>query len=164
MSMIIKAKENFLKELNHFSIKDENHFLLEHGDASKKKVNYGTIKREVSDKSGVYIYYLEESEEVLYVGKAKKLFNRIKCHYDESIFEAQGLKKGLLGDSKKGLYPAFFNKELKQGKEMYTVRIVWIEIDNEWERRLIEDALHITLQPKFLDFQEKFNIKNRNQT
>ena len=156
MSNVIQYTNNFLEELKKFKKENENSFVLEHGDKNQKKSIYATIKENTGKKSGIYIYYLDDSDEVLYVGKAKSLYARIKCHYDESIFEAVGDKLGIAGDSKKGMYPAFFNEKLKGNHATYKVTIVWIEVEDEFKRRLIEDAFHLTLKPSFIDFQKKY--------
>ncbi|MEA3372247.1 MAG: hypothetical protein U9Q62_01025 [Campylobacterota bacterium] len=157
MSEIVETTNLFLEQLKSFNKTSENSFILEHGDICKKELIYKSIKENVSKKSGIYIYYLEDTNKVIYVGKAKSLYSRIKCHYDESIFIANGEKLGIAGDSKKGMYPAFFNKKLKGDNSTYNVTIVWIEVNDEFKRRLIEDAFHLVLEPTFINFQKTYN-------
>ena len=157
MKRVIDITNTFLEQLQKFNKTSENSFILEHGDINKKDIVSKTIKENVGKKSGIYIYYLENSNQVIYVGKAKSLYSRIKCHYDESVFEAKNGKLGIAGDSKKGLYPAFFNKNLKDKNSTYNVNIVWIEIEDEFKRRLLEDAFHLVLKPTFINFQKTYN-------
>lgn len=154
MRNILKLTDTFIDELKNIDITSENQFSLEYGNKNNRNSIIEKIKNKVGEKSGVYIYSLDEK--VVYVGKAKSLFSRIKCHYEESIFEAHGEKLGIAGDSKKGLYPAFFNKELKDDQAKYRVTITWIEVDSEFKRRLIEDALHLALEPTFIKFQKDY--------
>lgn len=153
MNDISEITNDYLEKLDNFIVAKANSFELKHGRPEKRKEISKYIKTVVKNKSGIYIYYLCDSNKVLYIGKAKSLYSRIKCHYEESVFEPINGKKGLAGD-KKGLYPAFFNKKYNGAK----VKIVWIEVQDEWRRRLIEAALHLTPKPSFLDFKEhEFN-------
>jgi len=155
MSKILELTKNFIDDLKNMDLSSEECFTLEYGDKTNRDLVINKIKEKVDIKSGVYIYSLPGTNEVVYVGKAKSLFSRIKCHYEESIFEADGEIKGIAGDRKRGLYPAFFNKELKGDNKKYEATVTWIEIDDEFERRLIEDALHLVLKPTFIQFQKK---------
>jgi len=156
--------EDLLIKEEHSMIIDQSMPSEEQWDTSKSEMRK-IIKEKLNAKKGVYIYMSLNSEECLYVGKAKNLYERVFCHYHEAIFKEVDGRKGLLGDSKKGLYPAFFN-EHNLGD---AVKVYWIEIDGdneiyfEWKRRAVEAALHAILNPTFLAFQKKFNINYRAQ-
>ncbi len=101
---------------------------------------------------GVYIYH--DADKVYYVGKAKPLYGRLLCHFDESVFDEElsknaGLKvKG--GDKLKGLYPAFFRDHLKD----VALTITWVEIEDEDLRVSVEALLTHNLKPTFKEFQK----------
>lgn len=150
----LKSKvDNFLKEIVGQYEKWDNFYLNHNIKDDNKKISK-LIKEKVEKKSGVYIY-LSEIGEILYIGKAKQLSSRLLCHYRESIFEEKDGRKGIAGDTKKGLYPAFF-----RGKYKGRVKIYWIEINDEYKRRMIELMLQYLHNPKFDEFKKEFNKLN----
>lgn len=159
-SSVVSLTEAYLNSLSQCI--DETCFNIEHGDVVNRDSIMQKIRHEVKNYAGVYIYLQETENEniVLYVGKAKNLYSRIKCHYEESIFDPQkhNGKLGIFGDSKRGLYPKFF-RDTYPGK----VKICWLKIEEEWLRRTIESALHIALQPVFIDFKKNFSKLNKGE-
>jgi len=157
MKDVFLTVDGYCKLFGAYQLDINKCLILEHGNKSKRNEAKDSIKAAVQaqakpykSKGGVYVYFYELNNEALYVGKAKSLYSRIICHFDESVFEELNGKKGIAGDSKKGLYPAFFRDAYK-GK----VKVYWIEIDDEWTRRAVEAALHVALKPKFIKFQEE---------
>jgi len=151
MNTIKSITREYLDKLSPNLLASENSFTLEHGSGKKEEI-LRKIRENVDKKKGVYIYTNPISGEVLYVGKAVSLYGRIKCHYDESVFPENGEKKGIAGDAKKGMYPAFF-RDTHKGQ----IKITWIEIEEESFRKVVEEALHYMLKPKFINFQKQFN-------
>jgi len=114
------------------------------------------IYTEMGKFSGVYIYH--EGENVKYIGKAKPLTGRAKCHYQESIFPEGEFKeeggnmtpiKGLKGDWKKGLYPAYFRDHLEE----CNITLSWVVVVDEQMRVAVEALLTQLLKPEFKEFQ-----------
>ena len=61
-----------------------------------------------------------------------------------------------MGDKHRGLYPAFF-----RDKHKGVLKVSWIEIELEGERKAIEEILHFLLEPEFLEFQRAFNDERK---
>jgi hypothetical protein len=150
-----KFIEQMLVKLCVLPLKAHRMFIVPHGDQSAFGRVRESIKKEVGASKGVYIYFqkTERQERCLYVGKGAPLYNRLWCHYQESIFEPHGDVLGIMGDSKKGLWPAFF-------RDAFTgpVQVYWLEISDELDRQIIELALHKYLAPEFIAFQKNFDI------
>ena len=117
------------------------------------------------EQSGIYIYYWSENnsnnqiphDQVLYVGKAQKLYKRIEDHYKESIYDCSSK------DNLNKVYKAFFNKYLKKcnNNKPYTLKIKCIYVKDECNRVILESALHKELKPLFIDFQKHKRINGR---
>ena len=88
--------------------------------------------------SGVYLY--ERRGEVLYIGKGKPIFNRLKSHYIESYREVGG-------DTKDKKWHRFFSKY--NGPVTAYVS----EIRREADRKIVEMILQEFHKPVFSKFE-----------
>jgi len=120
-------------------------FKLEHGKKAIFRSNLVKIRKEVDNKSGIYIY--EKGKRILYVGKAVSLFSRIKSHNRESF-------ESVPGDTKWNTWHKFFSKN--KGK----VQIYWKEVNTEGARIILEKMLQCVLEPEFYIFRKKIE-KNK---
>ncbi len=87
---------------------------------------------------GLYAYKRED--ELLYVGKGKPIFNRLKSHYRESY-------EPVPGDTKDQRWHRFFSAYAGD------LTIYWISIEDETTRKILELALHAHSQPVFENFR-----------
>jgi len=159
--------ELFLKKIGALPLKELNNMTICHGvpdETTCKKEKRELVKKEIRHKvqkySGVYIYTNESMEEVYYVGKAKELYERILCHYDESVFDERDYtdgRKGMYGDKYQGLYPAFFRDSIPAGN----MTVLWLSIEDELIRVAIEALLTYKLKPKFLGFKKEWRAGNK---
>jgi hypothetical protein len=108
----------------------------------RKKNDLNNIKNHVLKKSGLYIY--EKNRKIIYVGKAKSLFDRIKNHYVLAYQE-------LPGDTKDKIWHKFFFSKKNLGK----LKIYWKEQKEEKVRQIIEKMLDYVLEPTFNSFFKK---------
>lgn len=99
-------------------------------DETEKLFNINKIEANVSDNKGVYVY-INEHEEVLYVGKGSPIKKRLKSHYEK------------LSKSNTNNRIAFF-----QGN-MGIVNIHWLEIKEQEDREIVEHLLVYFLKPKY---------------
>jgi len=134
----------FLKKNGFLPIETWSNFEIIHGKANEDFVKI--IKNNVSDKDGVYIYIKERN--ILYVGKAKPLWGRIKSHFRESYEEVSG-------DTKLKTWHKFFSNKNNIG----LVKILYKEVPEELERQIIEKMLDYVLCPTFNDFRRKLEKK-----
>ena len=104
-------------------------------EAIKKQTDL--LRKNVAKERGLYVYY--KNGECLYVGKAARLFNRLKSHY----YEAQ---KKVSGDTKNNKWHRFFSSNT--GK----IVIYWKQVENETDRQIFELALTAVLHPVFEKF------------
>jgi hypothetical protein len=88
--------------------------------------------------SGVYLY--ERNGEVLYIGKGKPIFNRIKSHYIVSYRE-------VAGDNQNQTWHRFFSTY--NGP----VIVYASEIEREADRKIIEMILQEYHKPVFSNFE-----------
>lgn len=141
-----KLKNKFLEFLvdnNFYPIEDKwNHFSIIHkvpiDEAEKQKVKT-LIENHVGKKNGIYVYK-DLSGNLLYIGKAKSLRNRLFSHYRECY-------ETVPGDTKDNRWHRFFLHH--QGE----LTIYWIEIEDEKPRRIIEEMLDYLLEPKFNEWK-----------
>lgn len=113
----------------------------------EKKADLNSIKNHVSGKNGLYIY--EKNRKIIYVGKGKPLFNRIKGYYILAYQEVPG-------DSEYKTWHKFFSSKKNLGK----LKIYWKEQEEEKVRQIIEKMLDYVLTPTFNSFKEKHERKN----
>ena len=131
---------------------------ISHCDPALRETTFNLIKENVGESNGVYIYH--DENEVYYVGKAKPLIKRLKCHFNESVFDESRWddgRKGIAGDKLKGLYPAFFRDHLKGVK----LTITWVEIEDEDLRVSVAALLTHNLKPTFKKFQKTQQTKTK---
>lgn len=108
----------------------------------EKKEQYTLIKEQVNKKAGIYIYV--KDGELLYIGKARLLYDRIKSHYIECFSPVPG-------DTKDMRWHRFFSQY--QGE----VEIYWKEFETEDERKVVEMLLTRVLNPIFYRLSNKIN-------
>lgn len=113
----------------------------------EKKNDLNNISNHVLKKSGLYIY--EKNRKIIYVGKAKSLFDRIQNHYVLAYQEVSG-------DTKDKIYHKFFSSKKNLGK----LKIYWKEQKWEKVRQIIEKMLDYILCPTFNSFRKKHERKN----
>lgn len=99
-------------------------------DDREKITNINKIESHVPAKKGVYVY-INQQEEVLYVGKGSPIKKRVKSHYEK------------LSKSNTNKRIAFFQDN------MGIVNIYWVEIEEQEERELVEYLLVYLLKPKY---------------
>ncbi|MDR7315336.1 hypothetical protein [Brevibacillus nitrificans] len=95
------------------------------------------FKNQTGNKNGLYVYK-DQNEQILYIGKGKPLKVRLYSHYCESFELVKGDPKGRWFD--------FFSNHC--GK----LRVYWIELEDENNRRFVEATLSGVLNPKFDDW------------
>jgi hypothetical protein len=127
--------EKFLEDNDLLPINNWHSFEIIHkGILPEGSKELDEIKDIVLRKNGLYVY--EKDGIILYVGKGKPLFDRIKNHYISSYQE-------VAGDTKDKKYHRFFSTN--QGK----LRIYWKELEDEDTRQVIEKMLDYVLNPQF---------------
>jgi len=138
---LLKEKfKSFLESNGFLPLSEWSSFEFDHGDPAVEKVNCIKIKREVADKSGLYIYL--KDDRVLYIGKAKLLLGRIKSHYHESFKDP--------GHVKAKPWHVFFSSN--KG----SVKVLWKEVEIEQERQIVEKMLEYVIPSEFMAFKNKF--------
>jgi len=139
--------EKFLKGNNFLPLNKWNYFEIIHKsippDNREKKNDFKKIRDQLLAKNGLYIY--EKNKKIIYVGKGKPMFNRIKNHYILAYQE-------LPGDSKNKIWHKFFSRKTNLGK----LKVYWKEQEEEKVRQIIEKMLDYILKPKFNSFFKKY--------
>jgi hypothetical protein len=133
---------NYLTELGLLPINKWNEFVAEHQIQMTPRVrNNHTIKIRNQGKStsGVYVYF--DDEICLYVGESSNLGNRFKEHYNESW------KEKPVGRNYKQF--AFFNQYRRP------LFVKWIQVDDVFDRKIVEAMLTKILNPLYEDFKSK---------
>lgn len=90
------------------------------------------------DSDGLYAYM--QGTDILYIGKGKPIFNRLKSHYREAYREVSG-------DTKTKRWHRFF--EAHTGE----LTVLWIPVKEETTRKILELALQVHFKPAFEDFR-----------
>lgn len=124
---IIKKLESVLEEESIFPITKETWqcFNINHrcpADHAERKEQYEFIKDKVRNKAGIYIY--KKDEQIIYIGKAKLLYDRLKSHYIESFSPVPG-------DTKDMRWHRFFSEHNGE------VKVYWKEFEYEEERWIV---------------------------
>ncbi|MED3882820.1 GIY-YIG nuclease family protein [Priestia megaterium] len=94
--------------------------------------NIELLKQQTGVRKGIYIY-INNSNEVLYIGKGNPIKDRLISHYKK-------LSKTVLNNDKRTM---FFQQN--EGN----VKIYWLEIENQEERELVEHLLAFVLNPLY---------------
>ena len=132
---LIEFLHTFFESSN---IEDVEPAFIEEYPESESFSRIDTFCRKLGERiSGVYLY--ERKGEVLYIGKGKPIFNRIKSHYIESYREVGG-------DTQDKKWHRFFSKY--NGP----VTAYISEIEREADRKIVEMVLqesHETVFSKF---------------
>ncbi len=140
---MFKEKFKLFLESNGFlPLSQWSSFEIEHGDPVIATESHLKIKKEVADKSGLYIYL--KDDRVLYIGKAASLLGRIKSHYHESFKDP--------GHAKAKPWHVFFSSDKNKGN----VKVLWKEVEIEQERQIIEKMLEHVIPSEFMAFKNKF--------
>ena len=136
-----QAVETFLEtlRLNQLGEGKWNHFKIIH-TAKKPSDHELKIVRErlhsifPRKAAGIYAYE-SKAGELLYIGKAKNLFNRVYSHYRETFID--------VGGDKSGVWHYFFNANHGE------LKIFWTELEGERERHIVEQCLEVVKNTKF---------------
>jgi len=127
---------SFLEKHGFLPLRHWKCFKLEHGKKAIFRSNLVKIRKEVENKSGIYIY--EKGKMILYIGKAVSLFGRIKSHNRESF-------ESVPGDRKDSGFHKFFSARKNCGK----LKVYWKEVKVEEGRVVFETMLQYFLEPDF---------------
>lgn len=138
---------NFLKEINIYPIESHwKHTKITHGNIlwdkdEEKRKTYKFLKDTIGGTkiSGLYLYKIKDK--VLYVGKAKSIYERTKQHFLESINP----------NPKKAFEWFSFFKKYNCELDLY-----FIEILKEEDRRAIERMLEADLSPEFETYRKNY--------
>ena len=84
--------------------------------------------------SGIYVYQSVDGT-ILYIGKAKKLYDRVYSHYRETYTS--------VGGDKSGVWHYFFNSNPGE------LKIYWTKIGSERQRHIVEQCLEEYFGSKF---------------
>nr|WP_285864315.1 GIY-YIG nuclease family protein [Lederbergia lenta] len=96
------------------------------------------IRNQGKNIAGIYIYFYDNI--CLYVGESGNLGSRFKDHYNSS-WRKPKLERRMARH-------LFF----KEYREVLSVK--WIEVDNEFDRRVIEGMLTRLLKPTYIEFRK----------
>lgn len=131
--------EEFLKNNDLLPIINWHSFEVVHKDTSpESSKDLDEIKDIISGKNGLYIY--EKDGVIIYVGKGKPIFSRIRNHYISSYQKVSG-------DTKDDRWHRFFSSH--RGN----LKIYWKTVEGEEMRHIYEMMLHHVLNPKFNSFK-----------
>ena len=123
-----KIYEDFLTNLGVLPLDKWSSFKIEHGNPTIKEKIRKELREKFKNINGLYIYKI--NNRILYIGKAKPLYNRLYSHFRESFEKVPG-------DTKENKWHRFFSsKENINGLEVY-----WIAIEGEYDRIIIEKIL-----------------------
>lgn len=151
INMPIENYKTFLKSIDILPLKKWKFIEIEHVAPPSNKKQKQMYKRlrdfsEIDNKpfNGLYLY--ERNDEIIYVGKGKPIYNRIKSHYRESFQEVSG-------DTKLKTWHKFFSK--------YSgfLKLYIIEIQEENDRKIIELMLQKIYDPTFESFREELESR-----
>jgi hypothetical protein len=92
------------------------------------------LKQNLPTSGGVYLY-LNSTNKLVYVGKAKNLSDRAYSHYLETFKKVRG--------DKAGVWHRFFSRNAGR------LKLLWMSIDGDRERYVIEQMIESVVQSKF---------------
>lgn len=132
---------DFLKSIKVLPFENWTSVEIEHSPPSskEKQKQFEDELQRFSKKSGKMInglYLYQQKDEILYVGKGKPIYNRIKSHYRESFQQVPG-------DTKFNTWHNFFSTYSG------SLKLYIIEIEEETDRRILELILQKILNPVF---------------
>ena len=145
--MIMALNYKTLLEKNHILPWESwNNFLFKHhnpANPAEKTIQIERLKHELgldqgNNPDGLYAY--KQGSELLYVGKGRPIFNRLKSHYRESY-------EPVPGDTKDQRWHRFFSAHTGD------ITIYWISVEDETSRKIFELALQAHSQPSFENFR-----------
>ena len=134
---MVSAFRGFLEKENFLPFTPENknwnNFQITHPSKkpNKDKIKFERerIKMFLGGKQGIYLY-LNNENNLLYVGKSVNLYSRVYSHYRESF----------LG---KGVWSHFFSENTGE------LTILWREISTDRQRRALEEMIEEVQRTKF---------------
>lgn len=132
-----ESKRSILDLLLPVKMPTWNMFEVDHQQPAtsvERKCMKDYIYNQTGNKNGLYVYK-DQNEQILYIGKGKPLKVRLYSHYCESFEVVKG--------DPKGRWFNFFSNH--QGK----LKVYWIELEDENNRRFVEATLSGFLTPKF---------------
>jgi len=128
----------FLIQNNILPINKWNKFKIIHyikiQNKEEKSITKKLIQHNVEDRAGLYAYM--KGDKLLYVGKAKKLKDRIFSHYKEAFYIPKEKDKSRA-------WPDFF------AKYAGNLTVYWIEVSVEEERKIGEQMIKYIKQSEF---------------
>ena len=139
----------FLSSIGFYPLSEDNWivFRINHRVAKSKQeeeMTLNLIKNKVGRKNGIYVYKNADGK-ILYIGKGKPIFNRLKAHYYESYGKPEYLWHH---------FTAFFSSN--QGE----VEIFCKELEDEDYRVIIETMMQKIYKPEFLGKKSNFKISS----
>lgn len=139
---MIESYTELLEKNNILPLSNWKVFTADHSKEKikglRKEEHIEHIKMQANKIPGVYMYF--DGDECLYVGIASNLSGRFIDHYKESWNEAP---KG-----RNNQQFAFFNQY------RIPLRVLWFEIENEFNRFAIEAMLTRIYNPKYINFRK----------
>ena len=135
-----------LEQNNILSWENWNRFSIKHSKPTtlgEKTKQVEFIKQELGldqgdNPAGLYAY--RQGDNLLYVGKGRPLFNRLKSHYRESY-------EPIPGDTRTKRWHRFFSAHTGD------LTIYWIPVKDETTRKILELALQVHYKPMFESFR-----------
>ena len=101
---------------------------ITHGKENCKKETRKSIKNQLSNINGIYLYKTEEI--IIYVGKGKPISSRIYSHYRESFEDVPG-------DTKTKRWRRFFSDQ----SNIDSLEVYFFELEEEDDRVIFEKIL-----------------------
>ncbi|MED0670371.1 hypothetical protein P4S95_09085 [Aneurinibacillus aneurinilyticus] len=143
-----KSIQEFLISKSFLPLDDVNwnSFRIIHNqpkDEEEKSKTRKQICDKTSNKNGLYVYENDRGE-ILYVGKGKPIKSRLLRHY-EKLYRETG----------EAVRNEFFLAN--QGK----LKIYWKELEQEEDRRIVEQMLDFVLKPKFNEWRKRAQMGKR---
>ena len=124
--------KSFLMHNKILPINKWNKFEIVHHKKIQNKEEISITKKmighNVEDRAGLYAYMKDDI--LLYVGKAKKLKDRIFSHYREAFYKSKKTDKAYA-------WYKFFSKYTG------TINVYWLPIEGDRQRRIVEEMIEL---------------------
>jgi len=124
--------KRFLKQNNILPINKWKNFKIVHHKKIQNKEEKSTVKKliehNVEGRAGLYAYM--KDGKLLYVGKAKKLKDRLFSHYRESFYKSKKTDKAYA-------WYKFFSKYSGP------INVYWLPIEGDRQRRIVEEMIEL---------------------